>query len=118
VRRVESGKRLAIASLAVWRVTHLLAEEDGPFDVVVRLRGRLGSRQLGELMDCFYCLSVWVSVPPAFALAARRRDAPVIALALSGAACLLQRATEPSTPPVESTGRSLDELLWQETQGV
>jgi Protein of unknown function (DUF1360) len=118
VRRVEYGTRLAIASLGVWRVTHLLAEEDGPFDAVVRLRRRVGSGQIGELMDCFYCLSVWVAVPPAFVLAARRREAPVLAFALSGAACLLERATADRSTPVQSTGRSIDELLWQEAQGV
>ena len=32
--------RFVLVSLAVWRVTHLLAEEDGPGDVVVRLRAR------------------------------------------------------------------------------
>jgi hypothetical protein len=36
------GLRFALASLATWRVTHLLAEEDGPWDAVVRARARLG----------------------------------------------------------------------------
>jgi hypothetical protein len=45
-------------------------------------------------MDCFSCLSVWVAAP--FSLAVARRPAEVAPawLALSGAACLLQRATE------------------------
>ena len=55
--------RFALASLATWRLTHLLAEEDGPFDVVVSARARLGAGQLGELMDCFNCLSMWVALP-------------------------------------------------------
>lgn len=57
--------RFALTSLAVWRITHVLAEEDGPADTVLRLRARLGPGQLGELMDCFYCLSVWVAAPRA-----------------------------------------------------
>ena len=87
------GMRFALASLATWRVTHLLAEEDGPANVVVRLRERAGDGSLGELMDCFYCLSVWVAAPFGFALARRPRDAPLHSLALSGAACLLEQAT-------------------------
>lgn len=86
--------RFALASLATWRVTHLLAEEDGPADVVVNLRARLGSGRLGDLMDCFYCLSIWVAAPLSFVVVRRARDAPLICLALSGSACLLERVTQ------------------------
>ena len=86
--------RFVLASLATWRVTHLLAEEDGPGDAVARLRERLGDRPVGRLMDCLYCLSVWVAAPMSFAVARRGRDAPLAWLALSGAACLLERATQ------------------------
>jgi len=85
--------RFVLAALATWRVTHLLAEEDGPADVVVRLRRRAGSSWAGDLLDCFYCLSVWVAVPFAVGLAGRRRVDPVACLAVSGAACLLEQAT-------------------------
>jgi hypothetical protein len=37
--------------LATWRVTHLLVNEDGPADVVVRLRRRAGSGCAGSLME-------------------------------------------------------------------
>jgi hypothetical protein len=90
---VGPGMRFALASLATWRVTHLLAEEDGPANVVVRLRERAGEGQLGELMDCFYCLSIWVAAPFGIAVARRPREAPLLSLALSGAACLLEQAT-------------------------
>jgi Protein of unknown function (DUF1360) len=91
VSEVGFGTRFAIASLATWRVTHLLAHEDGPGSVVVRLRVRAGTGPLGELMDCFYCLSVWIACPFAFAIARRRREIVFTSLALSGAACLLER---------------------------
>jgi hypothetical protein len=87
--------RFALGALATWRVSHLIAEEDGPADVVVRLRARLGNRQLGQLMDCLACTSVWVAAPVAVAVTRRPRDAPLTWLALSGAACLLERATGP-----------------------
>jgi Protein of unknown function (DUF1360) len=87
------SQRFIVGALATWRVTHLLAEEDGPADVVVRLRARAGAGRLGGLMDCFYCLSVWVAAPLTVAVAHRRRPAPVTWLALSGAACLLEQAT-------------------------
>jgi hypothetical protein len=86
--------RFALASLATWRVTHLLAEEDGPADVVVRVRARLGTSFAGELMDCFACMSIWVAAPVSLTVARRARDVPVAWLALSGAACLLERVTK------------------------
>jgi hypothetical protein len=85
--------RFALAALATWRVTHLLAEEDGPADVVARLRASLGAGQLGELMDCFFCLSIWIAAPFSLAVTRRGRQAPLTWLALSGAACLLELAT-------------------------
>jgi Protein of unknown function (DUF1360) len=89
------GPKFALSSLATWRITHMLAEEDGPADALVILRARLGSGQLGNLMDCFYCLSIWVAAPLGLAVARRPREAPLTWLALSGAACLLERITEP-----------------------
>lgn len=83
--------RFALASLATWRLTHLLASEDGPGDVVARLRERAGQSALGGLMDCFGCLSIWVAAPFAFYVGRRRTDRAVAWLAVSGAACLLER---------------------------
>lgn len=80
-----------MAGLAAWRVTHLLAREDGPADVIARLRARAGSGQLGELMDCFDCLSIWVAAPFALFAARRPADRLVSWLALSGAACILEQ---------------------------
>ncbi len=83
--------KLVLAVLATWRVTHLLASEDGPADLIVRFRAHLGSGILGKLMDCFHCLSFWVAAPMAFFVSQRPLDLLLIWLALSGAACLLER---------------------------
>jgi hypothetical protein len=80
----------SLAALAVWRLTHLLAAEDGPADMVARMRARLGDGLLGQLTDCFGCLSIWVSAPFVPFVVRRRSDIPVCWLALSGAACLLE----------------------------
>lgn len=112
-----SSGRFVVGSLATWRVTHLLAEEDGPADAVVRLRAHAGDGLLGAALDCFMCLSVWVAVPIAFAVARRPRDVPLTCLALSGAACLLEQATRERDRPFEKRGVE-DELLWQEAAGV
>lgn len=88
-----SAVRFAVGALATWRVTHLLAEEDGPGGMMVRLRVRADDGWAGELLDCFYCLSIWVAAPVAVAVTPRRREIPLACLALSGAACLLERVT-------------------------
>lgn len=85
--------RFVIVSLAVWRVTHLLVAEDGPWDLIVKVRLRLRDGFWGRLMDCFYCVSVWIAAPFAFAVVSRFEEAWLVWLALSGAACLLERAT-------------------------
>lgn len=87
----ERGFRFALAGLAVWRVTHLLAFEDGPADVIVKLRVRAGSGPVGGLMDCFDCLSLWVAAGFVPVAARRPAEGPVTWLALSGAACVLER---------------------------
>lgn len=48
--------------------------EKGPFAMFERLRAALGRSQkhdggLYDMVSCFYCLSVWISVIPALALA-------------------------------------------------
>lgn len=99
--------RFLVGALATWRVTHLLVEEDGPGDMVVRLRQRAGDGWIGRAMDCFYCLSIWTAAPVAVAVARRPREAPLTWLALSGAACLLERAT--------AEKGDLD-VLWEQAQ--
>lgn len=90
-----------LVALATWRVTHLLAAEDGPGNAVVRLRAWLGDSAAGRAMDCFYCLSLWVAAPLAAAVARDAITFVLLWLGASGAACLLERATAPrdSTNP-------------------
>jgi len=88
-----------IASLAVWRLTHLLWGEDGPWDCFPRLRKLLGSSIVGKVLDCFYCLSLWLAVPFAYWIASSWLDRAVVWLAISGAAILLDRLTSPRNTP-------------------
>jgi hypothetical protein len=83
--------RFVLAVLATWRVTHLLANEDGPADLIVRFRALFGQSVAGKMMDCFNCLSLWVAAPVAFLLSQEPVDLLLSWLALSGATCLLER---------------------------
>lgn len=83
-----------LSALAVWRVAHLLAREDGPFDAIYHLRKWSGDGLLGHFLDCFYCLSLWMAVPFATWLASDWITGAVTWLALSGAASLLFKVTD------------------------
>ncbi len=85
---------LILAVLGVWRITHLLSAEDGPGQALVRLRQWAGFGFWGELLDCFYCLSLWVAAPFAILLGASWGEKLLLWPALSGAAILLERATD------------------------
>jgi hypothetical protein len=74
----------------VWRLTHLLQAEDGPFDVIFKLRKSLGNGALGSLMDCFYCLSLWVALPLGLYSGRTWLEKTLQWLALSSGAIIIQ----------------------------
>src|SRR5271168_3796433 len=83
--------KIILSALAFWRLTNLVNAEDGPFRVFDRLRGWLRRVMLGELVDCFYCLSLWMAAPFAVWLGAGWVDSAVLWLALSAGAILINR---------------------------
>ena len=94
--------RLLLGVLCVWRITHLFQAEDGPWDVIVRIRRAAGDGLLGKLLDCFYCLSLWVSAPLAWLIGRSSLERALMWLAFSGGAILLERWTvkhEAENPP-------------------
>jgi hypothetical protein len=101
--------RFAVAALAAWRLSELLSHEDGPADAIAAVR-----RRVGRLMSCLPCVSVWVSAPLAAWAVEVPRDWPAVWLAISGAACLLERLTarEPAARlEVEDDPGELDDVL-------
>jgi hypothetical protein len=94
-----SPTELLIAVLAVWRGTHLLWGEDGPFELLLSLRKLAGRGFFGQLLDCFYCLSLWIAIPLAWVMGQSWPSRLVLWLSLSGGAILLERITVARTPP-------------------
>jgi hypothetical protein len=82
--------------LCVWRLTHLVVAEDGPWRSFARLRETAGGGFWGGLFDCFYCLSLWIALPLALLIGETAQERALLWPALSGAAILLERATLPS----------------------
>jgi hypothetical protein len=97
-----------IAVLGVWRITHLLVAEDGPADILVKLRAALGNGFWGTLLDCFYCASLWVALPFAFTLGASWLERLLLWPALSGGAILVERLTRRSAPALYVEHQEVD----------
>jgi hypothetical protein len=96
---------ILVAILAVWRLTHLLQFEDGPFDAIAGWRNLLRRVSLSGLVDCFFCLSLWLAAPLAYIIGPSWKERLMLWPALSGAAILLDRIAD---PPSETASYSED----------
>ncbi|MEW6704859.1 MAG: DUF1360 domain-containing protein [Pseudomonadota bacterium] len=88
-----------LGALATWRATHLLHAEHGPGGVFQRLRGLAHRGLLGQVVQCFYCLSLWVSAPIALMLSRDWFERLLLWLGLSAAAIGLERVNGRWTLP-------------------
>jgi hypothetical protein len=109
---------LIIDVLVVWRITHLLQAEDGPWNLMVRLRQWAGQGFWGGLLDCFYCLTLWVALPAAVLNAQGWKHCLVLWPALSGGAIILERISSKneSEVPVIYTEDKEDENVLRQRQ--
>lgn len=61
-----------LASLAAWRIAYLITNEDGPFDLLISLRVRMGAYDFNEKgipkswtgrgISCIQCMTWWVGI--------------------------------------------------------
>lgn len=111
---------LAIGVLAAWRIAHLLYGEDGPWNVFVTLRRALSQGFWNSLLDCFYCLSLWVSLPMALCLGESWKERLLLWPAISAGATLLERLTakEEFQLPIQLTQAEEDHFVVNEQSGV
>lgn len=55
---------ITICALATYRLTRLIAVEEGPFGLALKLRGALdpdGRTWIGRGMACPWCISFWIA---------------------------------------------------------
>ena len=84
-----------VYACVVWRITHLLVAEQGPFQLFERIRNVTAKLpQLGEPLHCQYCASLWVAFGFAYFAQPMWADRIIWTLALSGAALLLDRFSD------------------------
>ncbi len=101
--------------LGVWRITHLLHAEDGPGQVMVHLRRVAGDGVLGQAMDCFQCLSLWMAAPCAVLIGQGWLERTLLWPALSAGAIVLEVILQRLKP---AGVRSFEDEAEQETSHV
>ena len=94
-------------SLSLYRVSRLIARENGPFDVLAKFRQFLGRQAtiqdrftpirqtIAELFNCPYCLAVWIA--PIIYLSRDSLKEVWIVFAIAGLQTLLQSIEDDST---------------------
>lgn len=105
-------EHLFVLALATWRISNLLVNEAGPFDVFEWLRAEFGIRWdidkeehfvlpvkdnvIGRILLCVYCTSMWVAlfVWACFRLAPNIAFILALILAMSAITCLIDRYME------------------------
>jgi len=108
---------LVVGILVVWRLAHLLYAENGPWDSMVRLRSAAGAGFWGGLLDCFYCLSLWMALPFALLLGDGLLEKLLLWPALSAGAIMLERVStkeDPIPKPFYTEDKENDRVLRQE----
>jgi len=96
---------LIVMVLATWRLSHLLVNEDGPWDIFLRLRKLVGikydedgdiesrpEKKMAKLFDCLPCMSVWLA--GLVYLIWYFEPIPIWIFAASGGAMLIERLRE------------------------
>jgi hypothetical protein len=80
----------------------LLCYEAGPFDIFSRLRVGLVQLGLQPLVECFHCMSLWVSAAVVLVVYQPQPRSVLLVLGIAGAVSLTQRFFESTVDEKES----------------
>jgi len=58
---METAINFVLASLATWRVAHMIVYERGPWRIIWKIRQRFEEVEFGALLECVACSSVWIA---------------------------------------------------------
>jgi len=85
-----------IASLAIWRLSYGMVNEDGPLMIWMRLRSRLARTQrhrggLFDMISCVRCISFWIGLGTALFVSGSFLGVFGYAFAFSACAALIDK---------------------------
>lgn len=66
---MERALEFVLAVLATYRISTLIALDDGPFDILARMREEIGQETwVGRGLHCPICIGFWVALAAAAAM--------------------------------------------------
>lgn len=74
----------------------MICYEDGPFQLMVKIRKLLFLLRLKSLISCFHCTVLWISCAAVILVYAWEVESTLLCLAVSGAVSLLEKFTNQS----------------------
>ena len=81
----------ALTALAVYRISRMVADEEGPWSIFTKLRGLAKpDTWLGRGLECMMCVSVWIALPAALWID-YSGDWVLTALALSSVSVIIRK---------------------------
>lgn len=81
----------ALSALAVYRLSRMISDEEGPFEAFTKLRGLAPTTNwIGRGLECIMCVSVWVALPAALYIDPTW-TLPLTWLALSGVTVVIRK---------------------------
>ncbi len=89
---------LILSSLAVYRLSYMIAKEEGPISIFARIRGKIDPDQstwVGRGINCPLCVSFWLSLLSTVFILQNRDFYTTIFLwlSLAGFSAFLERAS-------------------------
>lgn len=99
-----------LSSLAVWRITHMFLEEAGPFNIFGKIEQKLYKMKhkdggIRNLLTCFYCLSIYISLPFSIYLSKNIFEFIVFTLSLSTISIFIESLMDKNKTDREKYGR-------------
>ena len=94
--------RLVLIVLAVYRLSRLIAIDDGPLDIFKRTRATIGRsayrggiyKSTADWVNCSYCVGIWFAAIAAFMAGRLWRDRALLWLGIAGGQAVLQSIGE------------------------
>jgi hypothetical protein len=84
-----------ILSLAVWRISRMATMEDGPFDVLSRIRERIGVHKqetwVHRGLACVACVSFWIGLFAGVCWRGANVEGLICGLAISAVSVVLMK---------------------------
>ena len=91
---------IVLSGFAIYRLSYLIAREEGPFSIFRQWRGRVDPNQstwIGRGIRCPICISFWMSLVTAIVISLQYYDLPFFIslwLSLAGLAALFERVSK------------------------